>query len=77
MQPLLEGHFTMEELLNLIETRKPTFWNKMGKAFKNDARKGGKKKVFILKVPTVEEQQAWVECIKDTRDKVSYLPCLL
>lgn len=44
MQPLLEGHFTMEELLNLIETRKPTFWNKMGKAFKNDARKGGKKK---------------------------------
>jgi len=39
--------------------------------------KGGKKKVFILKVPTVEEQQAWVECIKDTRDKVSYLPCLL
>jgi hypothetical protein len=44
MQPMLEGHFTMEELLNLIETRKPTFWNKMGKAFKNDARKGGKKK---------------------------------
>jgi hypothetical protein len=44
MQPMLEGHFTMEELLNLIETRKPTFWNKMGKAFKNDTRKGGKKK---------------------------------
>ncbi|TAQ86105.1 hypothetical protein B7494_g5580 [Chlorociboria aeruginascens] len=44
MQPMLEGHFTMEELLNLIETRKPTFWNKMGKAFKNDNKKGGKKK---------------------------------
>lgn len=44
MQPMLEGHFTMEELLNLIETRKPTFWNKMGKAFKNDGKKGGKKK---------------------------------
>ena len=44
MQPMLEGHFTMEELLNLIETRKPTFWNKMGKAFKNDAAKGRKKK---------------------------------
>ncbi|KAG0647994.1 Rho-type GTPase-activating 1 [Hyphodiscus hymeniophilus] len=44
MQPILEGHFTMEELLNLIETRKPTFWNKMGKAFKNDGKKGGKKK---------------------------------
>jgi hypothetical protein len=44
MQPMLEGHFTMEELLTLIETRKPTFWNKMGKAFKNDGKKGGKKK---------------------------------
>ena len=44
MQPMLEGHFTMEELLNLIETRKPTFWNKMGKAFKNDGSKGRKKK---------------------------------
>jgi len=44
MQPMLEGHFTMEELLNLSETRKPTFWNKMGKAFKNDGKKGGKKK---------------------------------
>jgi hypothetical protein len=46
MQPMLEGHFTMEELLNLIETRKPTFWNKIGigKTFKNDGKKGGKKK---------------------------------
>jgi len=44
MQPMLEGHFTMEELLNLIETRKPTFWNKMGKAFKNDNKKSAKKK---------------------------------
>ena len=44
MQPMLEGHFTLEELLNLIETRKPTFWNKMGKAFKPDNKKGGKKK---------------------------------
>jgi hypothetical protein len=44
MQPMLEGHFTMEELLNLIETRKPTFWNKMGKAFKNETKKCGKKK---------------------------------
>lgn len=44
MQPLLEGHFTLEELLGLIESRKPTFWNKFGKAFKNDSRKGAKKK---------------------------------
>ncbi|KAG9243521.1 hypothetical protein BJ878DRAFT_114149 [Calycina marina] len=44
MQPLLEPHFSMEELLSLIETRKPTFWNKMGKAFKPDGKKGSKKK---------------------------------
>ncbi|KMU81179.1 rho-GTPase-activating protein LRG1 [Coccidioides immitis RMSCC 3703] len=44
MQPLVEGHFNLEELLELIETRKPTIWNIFGKAFKNDSRKGGKKK---------------------------------
>ncbi|KAM3086822.1 Rho-type GTPase activating protein Rga1 [Clarireedia jacksonii] len=51
MQPLLEGHFTMEELLNLIETRKPTFWNKMGKAFKNEGNKKGVKKKGVFGVP--------------------------
>lgn len=57
MQPLLEGHFTMEELLNLIETRKPTFWNKMGKAFKNDGKKGGKKKgVFGVPLEIIIER---------------------
>jgi hypothetical protein len=57
MQPMLEGHFTMEELLNLIETRKPTFWNKMGKAFKNDNRKGGKKKgVFGVPLEVIIER---------------------
>jgi hypothetical protein len=57
MQPMLEGHFTMEELLNLIETRKPTFWNKMGKAFKNDAKKGGKKKgVFGVPLEVIIER---------------------
>ncbi|EHK99503.1 putative Rho-type GTPase-activating protein 1 [Glarea lozoyensis 74030] len=57
MQPLLDGHFTMEELLNLIETRKPTFWNKMGKAFKNDGKKGGKKKgVFGVPLETIIER---------------------
>lgn len=57
MQPLLEGHFTMEELLNLIETRKPTFWNKMGKAFKNESKKGGKKKgVFGVPLEIIIER---------------------
>ncbi|KAI4209838.1 MAG: hypothetical protein LQ351_007256 [Letrouitia transgressa] len=44
MEPLLDGHYTLEDLLGLIETRKPTFWGKFGKAFKNDKSKGGKKK---------------------------------
>jgi hypothetical protein len=57
MQPMLEGHFTMEELLNLIETKKPTFWNKMGKAFKNDGKKGGKKKgVFGVPLEIIIER---------------------
>lgn len=44
MEPLLQGHFNLEELLGLIETRKPTFWGKFGKAFKNDKPRLGKKK---------------------------------
>ncbi|KAI9778155.1 MAG: hypothetical protein M1839_008364 [Geoglossum umbratile] len=44
MEPLLEGHFNLEELLGLIESRKPTFWGKFGKAFKNDGKRAGKKK---------------------------------
>jgi hypothetical protein len=57
MQPLLEGHFTLEELLGLIESRKPTFWNKFGKAFKNDGRKGGKKKgIFGVPLDSILER---------------------
>ncbi|EOD50050.1 putative rho-gtpase-activating protein [Neofusicoccum parvum UCRNP2] len=46
MEPLLEGHFNQEELLELIENQKrPTFWNKFGKAFKgNEKQKGNKRK---------------------------------
>ena len=57
MQPLLDPHFSMEELLNLIETRKPTFWNKMGKAFKNDGKKSSKKKgVFGVPLEVIIER---------------------
>ena len=57
MQPMLEGHFTLEELLGLIETRKPTFWGKFGKAFKNDKTKGGKKKgVFGVSLDALVER---------------------
>ncbi|KAJ5125076.1 uncharacterized protein N7515_008901 [Penicillium bovifimosum] len=43
MEPLVEGYFNMEELLSLIESRKPTIWNIFGRAFK-DNKKGNKKK---------------------------------
>jgi len=40
MEPLLEGIFNQEELLDLIETKRPTFWGKFGKAFqKTDGKK--------------------------------------
>jgi hypothetical protein len=57
MEPLLEGHFNLEELLGLIESRKPTIWNLFGRAFKNDGRKGGKKKgVFGVTLETLVER---------------------
>lgn len=57
MEPLLQGHYNLEELLGLIETRKPTFWGKFGKAFKNDRPKLGKKKgVFGVSLDTLVER---------------------
>ena len=57
MEPLLEGLFNLEELLQLIETRKPTFWGKLGMAFKNDKPKGGKKKgVFGVPLDVLVER---------------------
>lgn len=58
MEPLLEGYYNLEDLLNLIETRKPTFWGKFGKAFqKNDRPKGGKKKgVFGIPLDLLVER---------------------
>jgi hypothetical protein len=57
MESLLEGHYNLEELLGLIESRKPTFWGKFGKAFKNDGRKMGKKKgVFGVSLDTLIEK---------------------
>ena len=54
MQPLLESHFNLEDLLSLIEMRKQTFW---GKIFKNDKPKGGKKKgVFGVSLDSLVER---------------------
>lgn len=57
MEPLLQPHYNLEELLGLIETRKPTFWGKFGKAFKNDRPKMGKKKgVFGVSLDVLVER---------------------
>ena len=58
MEPLLEGHYNLEDLLGLIESRKPTFWGKFGKAFKNERAKGGKKKgVFGVSLDALVERE--------------------
>ncbi|KAF3481908.1 uncharacterized protein GIQ15_04667 [Arthroderma uncinatum] len=57
MEPLLEGSFNLEELLGLIEPRKPTIWNIFNRAFKNDPRKVGKKKgVFGVALEQIVEK---------------------
>ena len=57
MEPLLDSHYTLEDLLGLIETRKPLFWGIFGKAFKNDRQKGSKKKgVFGVSLDVLVER---------------------
>lgn len=57
LQTLLEGYFNIEDLMSLVESRKPTFWGKFGKAFKNDKAKTGKKKgVFGVSLDALVER---------------------
>lgn len=60
MEPLLEGQFNQEELLDLIESRKManTFWGKFGKAFqKNEKPKAGRKKgIFGVPLETLVDR---------------------
>lgn len=51
MVPLLEGHFNQEELLDLIENKRPTFWSKFGKAFAPKEKKPKGSKTAIFGVP--------------------------
>ncbi|KAI9657774.1 MAG: hypothetical protein M1821_002950 [Bathelium mastoideum] len=56
MEPLLDGAFNQEELLEMIETkRSPTFWGKFGKAFgakePGQKKQHGKKKTGVFGVP--------------------------
>jgi hypothetical protein len=58
MEPLLEGHFNLEELLSLIESRKPTKWNIFGRAFNKENKKTGKKKgVFGVSLDYLVEKE--------------------
>lgn len=51
MEPLLEGHFNQEELLELIEAKRPTFWSKFGKAFQPKEKKPKNSKNAIFGIP--------------------------
>ena len=56
MAPDLEGLYTLEDLLSLIELRKQTFWGKYFKA-KPEKPKGGKKRgVFGVNLETLTER---------------------
>lgn len=58
MHSMVQDEFSLEELINLIESKKPaTFWNKFGKAFKAEGKKGVKKKgVFGVPLEMVIER---------------------
>lgn len=58
MYPMVSNEFTMEELLGLIESRKPpNFWKNFGKAFQKDGKKNVKKKgVFGVPLDVIIER---------------------
>jgi hypothetical protein len=56
MEPLLEGHFNQQELIDLVETKRPTFWDRFNKAFKNDKGANKKKGVFGRSLDQVVER---------------------
>lgn len=58
MQPLVEGIFTLEELLALIETRKPTFWGKVSRALRNDGKAKKNKAIFGAPLDVLVERGA-------------------
>jgi hypothetical protein len=47
----------MEELLSLIESRKPTAWGIFGRAFKDEKKKGKKKGVFGVSLDSLLEKE--------------------
>lgn len=52
MEPLLEGHFNQEELVELIdEQSKQSFWGKFSRPFKNDKKPKNVRKKGVFSVP--------------------------
>ncbi|ORY81899.1 hypothetical protein BCR37DRAFT_22697 [Protomyces lactucae-debilis] len=60
LEPLVRDYYNMEELLDLIETRKGGFWGKFGKAFKppKDEKKTKKKGTFEIPLEMLVERNA-------------------
>jgi len=50
LEPLLDGHFNQEQLLELIETKRANFWGKFGKAFNKDGKSSKSKKKGVFGV---------------------------
>lgn len=77
MEPLLEGHFNQEDLLDLIELRKPTFWGKFGKAFNKDKPKASRKKgVFGVALDALVERDG-SECSEGVGPGALRVPALV
>ncbi|KAK2743521.1 hypothetical protein FQN57_004818 [Myotisia sp. PD_48] len=58
MEPLLENHFNLEELLNLIEPKKPSVWGFISRpfGFKPERKAGKKKGVFGVALEQLVEK---------------------
>lgn len=59
MEPLLDGFFNQEELLDLIEAKRPTFWGKFGKAFQKaegKKQKSNKRGIFGVSLEQLVER---------------------
>jgi hypothetical protein len=56
MEPLLDGQFTQQELIDLIETKRPSIWDRFNKAFKADKKPINKKAVFGRSLEQVVER---------------------
>ena len=79
LEPLLEGYYNQEELLDLIEMRKPTFWGKFGKAFQKKEEKPKmvkKKGVFGIPLEILVERDG-EECSDGVGPNPLKIPALV